>query len=350
MKNYNGVIKANYYHCSFSFRLNDKAKCYNKFGEEKNNLHYGLWHMILNHFKKRGFLISEDPNTKGTCISGDNKCGIKNGLEFYTHRYPMGFSFEFFQNVTESENKNGGRYDFNKYFKFPYRLKLSLKNEINKVLDYCKSKGIESTIDGLKPKTPEQKIIDDNANNPHIHGKIMCLSELQGLMKHNLGDNSSDKNKKQIINGETKWFYCTYSRRLLRGVVYHNINNMWWVLMNDSEIRNISSFSLFDYTPGMPFRLELTKQEKINRLNIELNKHSKSQNYEKCIKIRNLINKLADQPTYKIYSLKHSCWWRANNSGYTNDEKEAGLYLKENVLKNQEYYNNGHSTKAVPVI
>ena len=46
-------------------------------------------------------------------------------------------------------------------------------------------------------------------------------------------------------NGETKYFR-DWSGYLLRGKVYHNINNMWWVLLADGKVRNVACFDLFD--------------------------------------------------------------------------------------------------------
>lgn len=55
-----------------------------------------------------------------------------------------------------------------------------------------------------------------------------------------------DKYKKRIKNGDFKYFRDRYSGRLLRGRVYHNINNMWWVVINKRDVRNIVCWELFD--------------------------------------------------------------------------------------------------------
>lgn len=345
---YDGKININLHHCSISFKLNDTAKCYNR-GDENKNKHYNLWKTTLKYFSSRGFIVGKDPDIEKnyTCLSKDHAYGIKNGLEFVSRRYPTGFIFEFFQNETKPENSNGGRFDFDKYNKMPYRLKLTLKNECNRLANYCEELGIIINFNS-EPKFAIEKIIKDNNTNPHIHGKIKDVSELKyKIGVHNSQYNSSDKNKKQIICGETKWFYCNYSRRLLKGIAYHNINNMWWVILNDTSLRNIVSSDLFDYVEGMPFKLSYSKERQLNKLNEKLTEYSKSQNYERCIKIREVIKKLINQPVYKVYSNKHSCWWRSGNCGYTSDESKAGLYLEENILSHNDYYNNGKDTIAI---
>ena len=58
--------------------------------------------------------------------------------------------------------------------------------------------------------------------------------------------NNTDKNKKIIYNGDVKYFRDFSTGRWFKGVVYHNINNMWWVIINNTKRTNISSFELFD--------------------------------------------------------------------------------------------------------
>lgn len=55
-----------------------------------------------------------------------------------------------------------------------------------------------------------------------------------------------------------------------------------------------------------------------------------------------------------IVSLKHSTkdkvmFWRANDAGYTYYPFAAGIYTKEQVEGNKNYYDNGFSTIAVPL-
>ncbi|HDR3524331.1 hypothetical protein ACTFSJ_27605 [Bacillus cereus group sp. MYBK12-2] len=56
---------------------------------------------------------------------------------------------------------------------------------------------------------------------------------------------------------------------------------------------------------------------------------------------------------YHVLSLKWSegkdllVWWGPNNSGYTNDLTQAGVYTEDEILSQYSYYNN-ENTKAVP--
>lgn len=62
-----------------------------------------------------------------------------------------------------------------------------------------------------------------------------------------------------------------------------------------------------------------------------------------------------EMKTYYILSLKWSenkneyVWWESNNSGYTTDIERAGVYTAEQVESKLDYYNNGKTTRAIPV-
>jgi len=120
---------------------------------------------------------------------------------------------------------------------------------------------------------------------------------------------------------------------------------MWWVLTTDNY-HNKSSFDLFDFD-NQPRRKALTKEQKINRLESELKRYENKKNYIRCISINKQIEKLkATENTYHVWSLKWSKWWGANNNGYTDDKRYAGVYLESNILSNQSYYNTLHQSFA----
>lgn len=57
---------------------------------------------------------------------------------------------------------------------------------------------------------------------------------------------------------------------------------------------------------------------------------------------------------YVIVSLNHSTdttavFWRSNDSGYTTNPWQAGIYSEKQVTDNPDYYNDGFNTVAVCV-
>lgn len=316
-----------------------KEKIYIEFEEKADHFtpvskypHYNKWLKILNFLKLRGFEIKTPKyyidNNWG---QSSHKIAIKssNGVAFCLEvsNWKIKVEFGHSKNLWEDGYHFWSLYD-DRATQLYYLESKAVENEVNNLLSFLgKYENHDVKL------SAEQEIIKKLNENSHIHGKVTCLEDIKksiesGVGKHNQGYNSKDKNGKQIICGDLKYFYdYSKGKRLSCGIAYHNINNMWWVITPDGDRRNIACFNLFDFN-NQPRREQLTKEQKINRLEQELKKYEECKNYIRCISINKQIEKLkASEPIYNVWSLKWNKWWGAN----------------------RDYYNNGVSTKAVKV-
>lgn len=230
----------------FSFTFINETDETHDWKDRNNWSHFPLMHRLMNFIKDRGFAIKHDEHVH-KIIRKDYWYGRKGDLEFEAQRYPSGFKFEFFQNIN-FENVNGGRYDFDKFEKATYLIKLLWINETKKMGEFLESLGITNDSDPLL-KTAEDKIKFDYVKCWHHPQRDMNfkLADLDGKTDE-YSFNHTDRDGKTIYNGQIKYFYIWNTNRLMRGKVYHNINNMWWVILNDTEYTNIADFELFDPT------------------------------------------------------------------------------------------------------
>jgi hypothetical protein len=225
----------------------------------------------------------------------------------------------------------------------PYMIKLSYRNEATRLADFVRSLGVSVTIE--RPLANVERIIESNNENLHVHGgPISCLDDLKALMANRSERDCKDKNGNKITCGDTKVFY-NWNKSITRGLVYHNINNMWWVLTND-QLYNVACFDLFDFQTGTPKRKPLNFEQQIQRIHTELKKAEGKQDYERCIVLKKL---LGNQKLYHVWSLKWDKWWEGNNSGYTSDRNRAGVYTENAIMKHADYYNNGVTSIAKPI-
>jgi len=320
----------------------------NGLGEAENAKMFLKLHAYL---RRRGFIVTKDPRIEKDykILSKSHRYGFKGSLEFKSEYYPNGFRYEFFQNIN-TKNASGGEYDFDKYKMMPYMIKLAFRNEMLRLQKYLIKSGHECEYP--KELSSIERMFKDKRESCHSKApkELFTLEDFEKQMSdYDHNQNSKDKNGKKIKCAEIKYFYDEYgSKRLMKGQAVHNLNNMWWVVCN-GVVRNIASFNLFDYEPGMPFRKVLSIEAKLNRMQQALKIYENKQQYEKCIKLRNTIRRINSEPLYKVYSIKNGAWWCANNNGYTSDENKAGLYVESNILTNQDYYNNGRTTKSIKV-
>ncbi|WMM26686.1 hypothetical protein RBU61_08405 [Tissierella sp. MB52-C2] len=207
---------------------------------------YPILHRLLNFMSTRGFQIGRDPEyqRRYKSLNKDHWYGRKGTLEFKAERYPRGFRLEFFQNINY-ENKYGGYYDFDKFEKMPYMIKLMFINEANKIAEFLKALGITENT-RIEYKLSKDKIKQHYVESCHYPQKNMDfnLSDLDGTTCE-YSYNNTDRDGKTIYNGQIKYFR-NWKGRLMRGRVYRNLNNMWWVILNDTEYTNIADFQLFD--------------------------------------------------------------------------------------------------------
>lgn len=240
----------------YSFRINKEFASVSFINDTKERhdwqdrdkwSHYPILHRVLNFMSDRGFEVGRDLEIQKRykCLNKDHWYGRKGALEFKAHRYPRGFEIQFYQNINY-ENKAGGYYDFDKFEKMPYMIKLMFINETNKIADFLEDLGIANKTE-IEYKFATDKIKKHYVKEWHHPQADMnfSLSDLDGTTCEG-SYNNTDRDGKTIYNGQTKYFRAWRNGRLMRGKVYHNINNMWWVILNDKEYTNIADFELFD--------------------------------------------------------------------------------------------------------
>ncbi len=201
---------------------------------------------IMRFMGQLGFYVTKDKDIKKYYknLEDEYRYGRYKDLEFKSHYCIYDILIEFFQNINHEHSKSG-YYDFHKYEKMPYLIKKQYELTENKICKFLKLQGFEIENKRKQPKNGEGFIINDYIEKWHHPQKEKFeLSELEGQTSAIY--DSRDRDGKIIYNGQIKYFREYYNGYIARGTVYHNINNMWWVLLPSGEIKNKASFELFD--------------------------------------------------------------------------------------------------------
>ncbi|PLR99541.1 hypothetical protein [Bacillus sp. T33-2] len=217
---------------------------------------------IFKLLRMRGFNIQADQRIleEYPILANTHWEGSKGNLLFKANIYPAGFQLEFYQEVV-TENRHGGYYDFDKFKKMPYLIKCEFiitRKYISHLLE------LEGYINKTEPEFmyAADKVMNRIKSCWHYkEGKELPDYEIPSY-------NARDKDDKQIYNGQVKYFR-DHKGRLKRGTVYHNINNMWWVLLNKYEYTNVASFQLFDLVKGEEVIPKLYNRNIPQRIKVE---------------------------------------------------------------------------------
>jgi hypothetical protein len=252
--------------------------------------HKSLWWELLNFLQnKRGFDVFKDERIEKhyKSLSNTHRQGKKADLEFKSDIYGNGFKIEFYQNIV-FDNPHGGQYDFDKFNKMPYLIKKSFLNEIYHIKRFFTEHNVTDNSDGLL-KTAEEKVLKHIREYRQFHHKDQFES-LQESIGHSPNEtyNHLDQDKKQLFNGQVKYFRDSKGY-LQRGTVYHHINNMWWVITNRFDYRNLGSGQLFDCSPSQLNRKEHPRRSK--KLETLKTEATKEENYEQAIVYRDILTR-----------------------------------------------------------
>jgi hypothetical protein len=196
---------------------------------------------VFTLLESRGFKIQTDQRIlKEYPILADTHWeGIKGDLRFKSHIYPVGFDVKFFQEVV-TENRHGGYYDSDKLEKMTYLIKCEFLITRKLICELIESEGFSNRAEPSFKYAFDRVMYKIKSCWHYKEGKELPGYEFPSY-------NAKDRDEKQIYNGQTKYFR-DYKGRLKRGTVYHNINNMWWAILNKWDYTNVASFHLFDLT------------------------------------------------------------------------------------------------------
>lgn len=213
--------------------------------KREGNPHWENFKDLMLFLGSIGFYVSEDKEIKKNfpSLNETHRAGEFDDLRFKAQYAPIRFEIEFYQDVFHV-NSHGGFYDFDKYKKMPYLIQKRYDWTLEKLLEYFEKCGYSIEFPENTCKGDAFIIRDYIRSRHHPQENWFSLKAVDGqTAEHEM--NGTDRDGKILRNGETKYFRDR-SGYLLRGKAYHNINNMWWVLQADGQVKNVACCDLFD--------------------------------------------------------------------------------------------------------
>jgi hypothetical protein len=203
-----------------------------------------IWKAMLKILRKMGFrtYIKKEFRWQFECLVEFNLWGSYHQLKFRTEIYPAGFSIEFYQDLY---------HEIEQYKKMPPDQQKLFEQAIKLILD-----GLSKTFSlrmydqsdlQIPPLTAEEHIIK------HIRERVSECANYHSLA--DIANSINEYDQQSGIKGDI--LHCGETRRIRKyntsqdfiGIIYYNLNNMWWVIESKYRYHNVANFEIFELAP-----------------------------------------------------------------------------------------------------
>ena len=247
--------------------------------------------------------------------------------------------FNMWQDVTPSENPNGGRYDFNKKERMPYALRLEMERTLRRIRDYLCNvfagytfKECEPVM-GLLGVTAVEKAKHDRMTSGH-YKPALDRAEIS------MTSNAIARDGGTIQHGAQVWA-LDHKGRVITGTAFYSLNNQWQIVTGRYGLTYCHTGEIFTQPPEN-LRVKRNQRDGRKRLEQEMQKAVKAMDFKRADVIKRVL--FPSGPLYAIYSKKNDSYFAVMYCGYRNSLTDAGKYTRDelkpylgNALENDQY-------------
>lgn len=257
--------------------------------------------------------------SKRNCIKGD--------LQGHLDISGRCIKFEMWQDVTPSENRNGGRYDFHKEDRMPYVLRLEMERTRRRIRNYLCNVLADYTFKESAPKlgingvTAMEYAARDRRESGHY------VAEFDRARIHNSGEDKSADGF-QLENG-TPVYAIQRDGRVVSGIAFYSLNGNWQVVSGRYGLDYLYHNQLYVKSPGN-VRFKRNASQRRTRLEAELNSAVKAMKFERAAQLRDILFP-GDQALFNVWHEEHQLYHRSSFRGYTSDQSQAGKFTVDEV-------------------
>lgn len=269
---------------------------------DEKEMHKEVYAPLIRLLRSRGFNVYRDPEIVKhyRCISWNYHAGKKGDLEVSVKLSGRCLEVVFFQNVN-FENRNGGKYDFDKFQKMPYLMQKRFIIEASSVLynlhckhgyqygknlSGCSQSHVIEALRGVNQTSEPLKRFNDSWGADRFKRDEIGWPE---AAQYDHGYNK-DREGVPFRNGMVRWIRDRKGY-LKRGVIYTNMNSMWQIIYGPgkSDTTWVSCYELFTLQPSDYRGRYFPDDHRKGRLKKELDKEVKQMKYERAAVLRDLI-------------------------------------------------------------
>lgn len=209
--------------------------------------------------------------------------------------------FEMWQDVQNVENRNGGKYDFDKEDRMTYVQRLEMERTRRRIRDYLCNvfTGYEFEPPKIASPNPDPLAYFNDSWDSEYEKKRGVHRFKRGSdgwpSEHEVNSwNRKDKDGTPLNHGDVRWMRDRKGRAI-RGRVYGGINGMWLFVYGPGERDHTheSAGSFFTYRLGETPRKLFDPRERRKRIERDLAIAVKEMRFERAAKLRDALLRIA---------------------------------------------------------
>lgn len=251
--------------------------------------------------------------------------------------------FKMWQDLTPSENPNGGRYDFDKEKRMPYVLRLEMERTRRRIRDYLCN--VFSEYEFEPPRYPVMGLMGLTAEEIAAHAR-RTNGHYRAALDHaeiSMASNAIARDGGTIVHGAKVWA-IDRKGRVITGTAYYGLNNSWQIVTGRYGLTFCHTGEIFTSQPD-GLRVKRNERERRKRLESELSKAVKAMDFDRAKVLKGI---LWPEPEPLFHIVKAGAYFRPDYCGYTNDPVDAGKYTKAELRPYADQIKRG-TLRAIPV-
>lgn len=234
---------------------------------------------------------------------------------------------EFWQDVQNVENPNGGKYDFNKEHRMTYLQRLEMERTRRRIRDYLCNVFTGYEFD---PPTP---MLGPNGMTAVGYAAYRRRTTGHYVPELDRARISMESNARAADGGTiehgAKVWALDHKGRVITGTAYYDLNNNWDIVTGRYGLTVCHTGKIFTRMPEN-LRLKRNASERRKRLESELQKAITAMDFERAAILRD-ITFPKGQPLFSVWHSGHNLYHCSGFNSYTSDLSKAGKFTAEEV-------------------
>lgn len=231
--------------------------------------------------------------------------------------------FKMWQDVTPSENPNGGQYDYDKEKRMPYVLRLEMERTRRRIRDYLCN--VFSGYEFEPPRYPPMGLIGLTAEEKAKHDRQTSGHYKPSLDRAEISmeSNAIARDGGTIVHGAKVWAIGRKGR-IITGTAYYDLNNNWQIVTGRYGLTTCHTGEIFTKRPD-DLRKKRNERQRRKRLEGLLADAVKAMDFDRAKVLKGI---LWPAPETLFHILKDGAYFRPDYCGYTSNPVDAGKYTR----------------------